>query len=1368
MTKKVLPPKNFVGLHGHSTFSIGDGLGRPQEHMDYAFNHGQDAIALTDHGNMNGFSHQYLHGEAMKKKGMDFKPIYGIEAYFVPSLDNWLSLYQTDRDEKEQAKNLKKKKARNRENTVEEDLIEQGLAPEAADSDMQGDAGIENEEESKNARWKNPLYQRNHLVLLAKNSEGLKSLFNMISLSYKDGFYRYPRMDFDMLKKFANGNIVATTACVAGTPSKIIFDNQTNFTNFYGDDGVFPLNDNYNKIQNELSELVDRFHDALGPENFYLEMQFNKLNCQHLVNRHLIDCSKRTGAKLVVTCDSHYSDPGHWREREIYRAMSQLQIMKKSPEELEESLPKNIDELKCELYPKNADQVWETYKETTEKFDFYDDLEVREAIQRSYEIAHDQIGEVTMDRRVKLPVMKKIIGEEQLEQLLSEADEDDKKDEDQLAFNQLKKDAIKGAIWRKVADKQEYIERLKYELSVVKKLKFSKYFITYEKIMEIAEKEMLIGNARGSAGGSLLAYVLNITQMDPIKHDLLFARFLTMKKTSFPDIDSDFSDRERAVNLLTEYFGDEDVVSVSNFNQLQLKSLIKDNCKLNGIPFNEINEYTKKIEIEALAAAKREPGFDMQQWELTFEEAESNSVTFRELMAKYPDLERTIKILFKQMKAVSRHAGGVIITDNASNNMPIIKSGGVLQTPWQEGLNFRHLEGFGFLKFDILGLGTLRMFENCIRRIIKKRDNKTYVSFDEVREFFYNELHPDNNDMDDLTVYKNVYWNSNYAGIFQFVQKNVQDFMAKMKPNSIVDIAVATSIHRPGPLSIGADKLYLKNRANPSSIRYKHPLLEEVLAPTAGLIIFQEQLQLIYHKLAGVPLEDTDDIRKALLKKDKSNKEKAEKELQRLKQDFMDRCLEANDIPLAVSEDIFDEMMLFVSYSFNKCLSGESVVLTRERGEIKIKDVVVGEHVDSKNGFVKVKNLYENGVKKLYKIKTENGNELVCTLDHKLETFHGMKPLKEILDNTCEYLLVCAGDNEGCDEILEHEYVGEEETYDLEVEHEDHTFFANNISVSNSHASAYAITSYQCSHLLTYYPDEWIASYIDYCVMDKGKAAGKEDPKVTALAEAKALNYKIGKPDINYSLMQIETNDNIIVPSFATLKSVGAAAFTEIEQFKPYKTVEDLLWNPDGTWRHSKFNKRALSTLIKLESFDSMNIVGEGRTFENYNQMHYVLVDNGDLLKRECSKKKKQHKQLLARLVEESKEVEDWELREKVAFNKELGGSVDNDMIVTPEIREYFNKANITSIDDWSNEKELYWAIVQSSKIATTKKTGKSYCRVGLTGESGQSQNCFFWNFNPSKDALLPENILIIGSFRKSDFGLSSFYGKIEVLEKKK
>lgn len=1230
--KEVDAPVKFVNLHGHSNLSLGDAISMPKEHMDFAIENGLDAMALTDHGNMNSFSHQYLHQKDLEKKGINFKSIYGNEAYFVDSLDDWNTLYQNEQSKKVLEKQLKKQKEIEKKVSS---LIGEQYAPQLEDlqnmdteldSDSDADAVIENEDESKFKKF-DPLKKRNHLVLLAKNNIGLMSLFKCTSESYINGFYRFPRLDHKLLRENAKGNIIALQACMGGRLASIVYDNQI-FEEGIQLKDIGPNRNNFEKIQKELKDTIERFQDTFGKENYYLELQYNKLPAQHLINMHFIEASKRLGVKLVVTCDSHYARPEYWKEREIYKAMSQLQFMK-NPDAIN-NIPKLIDELKCELYPKNAEQVWKSYKETTKDYDCYDDEIVKTAIENTYDIAHNQIEKVTYDTKIKLPSLSKLISKEHLSVIEKELGS--LENEDDVVFSELKKEVIKGAKWRKVDNKDEYIERLKYELGVIKHLKISKYFLTYSKIMSEVSKEMLTGPARGSAAGSVVSYVLNITQTDPLKFGLLFERFLSKKKAGMPDIDSDFSDRERAAEIITNLFGQENVVSISTFSQLQLKSLAKDLARLNNIPFEEVNKYTSKIQIEAMSEAKKMPGFDAQQWVLTYDEAEKNSPSFNDFMLKYPELEKSIRVLFKQFKNISKHAGGLIITDNAAELMPVVKSKKSFQSPWTEGLNFRHLEPMGFLKFDILGLGTLAMFENCIKRILKK-EGKKYIKFDDIKNWYYKHLHPDNNSMDDLKVYKHVYWNGNFGGIFQFVNPPAQKFCMQFKPESIDDLSIITSTFRPGPLGLGVDKILLKNKREPESVKYKHELLKDVFSGTYGCLIYQEQLQLIYHKLAGVPLDETDMVRKAFTKKDISNKEKTYAQIKILRDEFISKCRAANNIDETVSGDIFDGVEKFVSYSFNK-----------------------------------------------------------------------------------------------------------------------------------SHAISYATVSYQCAFLLTYYPDEWIATYIDYCTNDKGKVAGKEDPKAVAISEAKTLGYKIGKPDINTSGKQTEIINKVVIPSFETLKGVGATAVQEIEKFRPYKTVEDLLWVGE-TWKHSKFNKRALESLVCMEAFDSLDIVGPDKQFKNYKQLHNVVVENNDKLKRAISKKKKDHKELLEKLINDSQSIEDWTSEEKITFNQELAGSVDIGLIVSEEVAEYFKKVGIQSIDKWDNEHELYWAVVDTCKIATTS-FGKKYCRINLYGESMTKMLCSIWNYNDKKDKILPPNMLFIAKFKKNNYGLSCSYGQLEILEK--
>jgi len=1213
-------PKLFVNLHGHSCVgSIGDAIGLPQEHMDYAISNGMDGLALTDHGTMAGISHQQLHLKKLESKGIKFKGIPGIEAYFVDSLTEWNKLVQVQRTNKALQKAMASIGNEHAEAEADLDAAQTTVSSE----DEEGGTLVEIESETKSSnKFSDPITQRNHLVLLPKNNTGLKALFQMVSESYIDGFYRYPRMDFDMIKRHAKGNIVASSACIGGKLAKVVFDNQNPAEEWR----TWKVTDyNLEKIQAELKAVSDRFVDALGgPENYYVEIQMNKLGPQHLVNYHLMELSKRTGLKLLMTVDSHYSNPAHWREREIYKAMAWSSKTKGSIDP--DTLPKTIDELKCELYPKNAEQIWAEYTKLKSDYPFYDDQIVCDAIERSYDIAHNLIGDVSIDRKVKLPAIGRLIEKSALDKLLERFTG---MSEDDLAFKQLVVLAVEGMRKLGRGNDDEYIARLKNELETIKHLKFAKYFLTYHKIMAIVGDHMLIGNGRGSAAGSLLAYTLNITQVDPIRFGLLWERFLVRSKKGYPDIDSDFSDRDKAVKLLIEFFGAENVIPVSNFAQLQLRSLIKDVARLHNLPFEEINSATGKIEAEVLAAKKTEPGFDRGVWVLTFEDAMTHSESFQNLMEAHPEFQGTIQVLFKQMRGLSRHAGGVIITENSREGMPLIKAGGELQTPWPEGVNYRHLEEFGLLKFDILGLGTLRMFEQCVQRILVKQGNK-HPTFKQVKDWFWKNLHPDNNPMTDTKVYENVFWNGNFSGTFQFVQQNVQSFMMKMKPICINDIAVATSIFRPGPLGLKVDRRFLNNRENPDEVIYKHPLLREVFAETSGLLVFQEQLQMIYHKLAGVPLEETDGIRKAFTKKEINNKEKAQAERNKLRQSFIDACLQANNIDAEDCGEMFDEMEKLVAYSFNK-----------------------------------------------------------------------------------------------------------------------------------SHAVCYAITSWQCAWFLTYYPDEWIATYIDYCAISKGKVTGKEDPKAIAIKEAKSLGYTLAKPDINASEYEIVNHPTIprtLVPSFSSLKHVGKTAVSEIQQFRPYNSAKDLLINNDGTWRHSKFNKSALSALIKMEALETVGIVGEDKPFKNYRQVHAVLVDKYDTFKRIASRKKNNDVvSAMNEAIAEVQALEDWTKKEKLEFTKELAGSVDFDMIVSPETREKLDELGFECIDNWE-EKGSCWAIVASAVIAQTK-TGKNYLKLRLFGETNKEVACSIWGWRGVVN--LAENDVIVGLFDKNSFGFSAFQNKI-------
>lgn len=752
----------FFNLHGHSGKSLYDSIGTPEDIANWCIKNAGDSsggFTISDHGNLSACGDI---AAAQKKFKDKIKIFYGTESYFLPSLQDWATLKQQREEAKQEEKEIETS-----------DLV------------------IENEAESK-GKYFDPLNRRNHLVLVAQNQIGLKNLFRLISRSYKEGFYRKPRIDFEMLKKYNEG-LIASSACCAGIPG--FFSSQ-----FEEDKEVF---EGYNK---DLFPLMELF----GKDRFFLELQFNKLPVQQLVNKHLIEYAKRTGYNLIVTADSHYPSPDMWRDREIYRLLGH-QMQKKSTDM--SILDKTIDELECELYLKNGDQIFQTYKKTFGK-QFSDDQLIIEAIERTYDIAHNFIEDVHPDDTIKLPKTFQV------------------SDKIKTAFDQLKSYCLEGLKKRGLTS-QEYIDRTAYELKIIKKLGFEEYFLTVREILNVLRKHMLSGTARGSSAGSIVSYLLDICFVDPIKNGLLFERFLSPSRKEFPDIDNDLAEKDKALEIIQEHFGQENVLAVSNYNRLQLKSLIKDISRLYGIDFQEVNTVTKIIEDEAKPKIMYEIDHDQKLYQLTFEKAKQYSPTFTKFIEKYPDVGKHIENLYQEIKAISRHASGIIIVPNADECLPIIKIRGVYQSPITEGITAQHLKYFGLVKIDILALATLRVIQKCIEEILKAQ-GVTKPTMDDVWMFYNNNLHPDVLNPEDPKIFDKVYYKGNFLGIFQFAEKNVQKFCKKAKPANIKEIAVITSIYRPGPLKGKADKRYLKFKK--SELEKEHLILQDILKESRGLL----------------------------------------------------------------------------------------------------------------------------------------------------------------------------------------------------------------------------------------------------------------------------------------------------------------------------------------------------------------------------------------------------------------------------------------------------------------------------------------------------------------------------------------------------
>jgi DNA polymerase-3 subunit alpha len=570
------------------------------------------------------------------------------------------------------------------------------------------------------------------------------------------------------------------------------------------------------RVISRIGNSFDGLAWALGRKNVMLELQFNRLSAQHVVNRAIIEFAQRNGLtdQLVVTCDSHYARPEHWKEREIYKKLGWLNYTDLNPD----SIPQRKDQLKCELYPKNASQVWDEFLISRQSDDFYRGQEsiIKNAIERTWHLAHEEIGDVQPDRSVKLPSYVIPKGKTADEALV---------------------DAVNEGLKSKGLTDQIYADRAAYEIDVIKQKDFSSYFLTMKEIISAAREEMFIGVGRGSGAGSLVCYALGITDVDPIKYGLLFERFLSPDREGLPDIDTDVENRDLLLTILRNKFGGENIIPISNYNTFKLKTLIRDVSRLYDIPLEEVNASLKTVEKEVLSATKK-VGEDKNLFVLTFEDSYEHSPSFRDFIDKYPQVAESIKVLFRQNKALGRHAGGVIISERISERMPLIMARGEQQTPWVEGMNYKHLETLGWVKFDLLGLETLRTIRRTIELVLQNHHGIKNPTFKDVNAWFNKNMATDVIDFDDQKVYENVYHEATTRtpGVFQLTSKGAQRLFQSAKPRSIIDIATLTSVYRPGPLAAKVDKLYLESKANPRDINYKHPLIKQVLEPTYGCL----------------------------------------------------------------------------------------------------------------------------------------------------------------------------------------------------------------------------------------------------------------------------------------------------------------------------------------------------------------------------------------------------------------------------------------------------------------------------------------------------------------------------------------------------
>lgn len=1128
----------YVNLHAHSGYSIYDGYGSPERHLDCAYENGLSAHAFTEHGNMNSFSNHFLHCKKMNSEGKNMKPLYGVEAYYIPSVSEWEVEYRKVKEEK--AKLKKKSK---------EDLIDD-------------DSRRLTKDKIKN----NPKLRTRHLVLLAKNKIGLKNIFKMVSESHKgQNFFRKPRIDKELLTKHKEG-IIALSACLGGVLSS----------------EVYVYQDDLEKAYQTMLTTAFEFKQILG-NDFYIELQWNHIPEQHIANTINIEIANKLGLKLVSTADCHYPSPKDFKYRFVYNKLGWLG--KANFNDI--VIPETPEEIGYEIYPKNGAQMYQEYIKTSHKLGFeYDDDIILESITRTHDIAFNIIEEIEFSTEPRMPSF-----------LLGGKNPD-------IQLRQM----CEKALVKKFGFNQEYRDQMKHELDVITSRGFSAYFLTTKRYIDEAKKLMLVGPARGSAGGSLVSYLLGITQIDPIKHGLQFSRFLTKDSKGYPDIDTDFADNMLLGDHLVKIWGEENVTFITNYSRLKPKSVIKDVARMFDIPFAEVNKITKTMDAEAIPEAKQAHGITSGAYDPTYDEYVRFSKTLQSFLRKHPKVHEYAKNLVGEIRSLSRHAGGTIIVDDVDGEMPLIRSAAlsknvlsarkkmglsnyILQTPWSEGLNVRHLEPLGFIKFDRLGLSTLSVIQRTIENILGTND------FKQVYKFYEENLNPDNLDLNDEKVYKYVFEDGRWPGIFQFTESGAQDFCKNVCPRNIIDLSAITSIYRPGPLSAKSDVKFVEAKQRPDDVHYDHDIFKNVLEETYGLLVFQEQISSLASSLSEeISLSKAQKLRKIITKKG------------------------------------------------------------------------TGDHVKEREWFVQ--KMVEGGVK------------------------------KGISEQTVK------------DWIKKIEY------------------FAN-YGFNKSHAVAYSIISFQCAYLFTYYPEEWLAAFLDF---------EPEKKKADAIMLVRSFGYKIRVADINISQGKwvFDSSTNSFVQPLVAVKGVGEKAIKEIFKTRPYSCIENLLYVPEAR----KVNKRVLKALYHAGILDNL----QDERFKTDQEFFMFCIEDKPKTLKSFHKK-----------IEDKKYYPAFNPLDRVSKRYEVTGIYPVMDIVGEELMSSLYKNNvypISQLEEIKCDTYAYWGIILEVSYRKTKK-GNKYAVLKTIDNTNKQTTIKAWSWKDDFEVLFHRPYLMNVTYQES-WGIST------------
>ncbi len=685
-----------------------------------------------------------------------------------------------------------------------------------------------------------------HLILLSKNIDGYKNLIKLVTAAYLEGFYYKPRIDKEILREYCTG-LIGMSACLKGEISRHLLD------------------DNYE----EARKVAQTYAQIFGENNFFLEIQANGIVEQEKVNNGLIELSKELGLPLVASNDCHYMRKEDSRAHDVLLC---VQTGKTVGDQKRLKFSTN------ELYFKSPAEMETEFSH------------VPEALSNTRMIAERCNVEFSYGKHIfpYFPLKKGETAEETFAKVAREGLEHRIEEirRNDPGFNEQRE--------------KEYRERLEEEIEVIIKMGFATYFLIVADFVKYAKRKHIpVGPGRGSAAGSLVAYCMEITDIDPMKYGLLFERFLNLERISMPDIDVDFciNGRERVLQYVSQKYGKDHVAQITTFGTLQARAVIRDVGRALGMPYNEVDKIAKQVPTGKKITLK-----DALEMEPSLHEMAEKNPEVRELF----DIAMALEGLPRHS---STHAAGVVIADKPLTEYIPLYRGNKGEVVTQFAMEY--VEKVGLIKFDFLGLRNLTVIDNAVKLVRENHD----PDFD-IRKI----------PLDDSKTFE-LLKSGDTLGVFQLESSGMRDLLVRLAPEDFEDIIALVALYRPGPLESGMVENFIKAKHGEIPVTFELEELRPILEPTYGIILYQEQVMKIANVLANYSLGEADILRRAMGKK-KPEVMAAQRER------FMKGAKENNIDPQKASR-IFDLMEKFAGYGFNKSHSAAYALIAYQTAYLK-------------------------------------------------------------------------------------------------------------------------------------------------------------------------------------------------------------------------------------------------------------------------------------------------------------------------------------------------------------------------------------------------------------------------------------------------